>query len=43
MWRTDKRKFLKIASDTGLCLFVRQFEFEDGERGDVARQMRRRE
>jgi hypothetical protein len=43
MWRNDKRKFLKIASDTGLRLFVRQFEFEDVERGGPDRQMRRRE
>jgi hypothetical protein len=42
MWREDKRKFLEIASDTSLSLFVRQFEFEDVERCVADRHMRRR-
>jgi hypothetical protein len=42
MWREDKRKFLEIANETRLSLFVRQFEFEDVERGGADRQMRGR-
>ena len=43
MWREDKRKFLKIAQDTSLSLFARQFEFEDVERAEADRRMRRQE
>jgi len=43
MWREDKRKFLKIAQATSLSLFARQFEFEEIERAEAGRRMRRRE
>jgi hypothetical protein len=32
MWREDQREFIKIAKDTSLGLFLRQFEFEEVER-----------
>ena len=43
MWREDKRKFVKIAQGTSLSLFVRQFEFEEVERAEADRRMRRQE
>jgi hypothetical protein len=37
MWRQDKRKLLEMAKGSSLTLFVRQFEFEDAERGAADR------
>jgi hypothetical protein len=43
MWREEKRKFLEIAKDSSLSLFVHQFEFDDAARGGADRQMGRQE
>ena len=37
MWRKDKSRFRKLAKQTGLGHFVRQFEFEDAERTSATR------
>ena len=33
MWRDDKRKFIEIAKDSSLRLFVYQFKADDAARG----------
>jgi hypothetical protein len=43
MWRQDSNNFLRIAEDTSLRLFVRQFESDAVESAEAGRQTRRRE
>jgi hypothetical protein len=43
MWREDKRKFMEIAKDSSLTLFVHQFKVDDASRGGVDGEMRRLE
>jgi hypothetical protein len=43
MWRDDKRKFMEIAKDSSLTLFVHQFKVDDASRGGVDGEMRRLE
>jgi hypothetical protein len=43
MWREDKRKFMEIAKDSSLRLFVHQFKADDAARGGSAGKMRRPE
>jgi len=43
MWHEDKGKLLELAKGSTLTLFVRQFEFEDVERGGDRSRTRRQE
>jgi|HubBroStandDraft_5_1064220.scaffolds.fasta_scaffold1347669_1 hypothetical protein len=43
MWREDKYKFMAMAKDSSLMLFVHQFKADDAARSGAERHLQRRE